>query len=75
MTPRYLMRIHALCAGLAGLALRLFFVLKLPVTDSGDAPFYIELARNWLRNGVYGAMVDGRLMPLDSRNLPFARRS
>lgn len=67
MTPRYLMRIHALCAGLAGLALRLFFVLKLPVTDSGDAPFYIELARNWLQNGVYGAMVDGRLVALDSR--------
>jgi hypothetical protein len=41
--------------------------LKLPVTDSGDAPFYIELAWNWLKNGVYGAVVDGRLMPLDTR--------
>jgi len=61
------MRANALFAGLAGLALRLFFVLKLPVSDSGDAPFYIELAWNWLKNGVYGAVVDGRLMPLDSR--------
>ena len=61
------MRANALVAGLAGLALRLFFVLKLPVSDSGDAPFYIELAWNWLKNGVYGAVVDGRLMPLDSR--------
>jgi len=61
------MRANALFAGLAGLALRLYFVLKLPVSDSGDAPFYIELAWNWLKNGVYGTVVDGRLMPLDSR--------
>ena len=44
-------RSHAVCAGLA---LRLYLVLKFPVTDSGDAPFYIELAWNWLKNGVYG---------------------
>ena len=61
------MRANAIGAGLAGLALRLFFVLKLPVSDSGDAPFYIELAWNWLKNGVYGAAVEGRLVPLDSR--------
>ena len=67
MTPKSLMRANALSAGLAGLVLRLFFVLKLPVSDSGDAPFYIELAWNWLRNGVYGAVVEGRLTPLDSR--------
>jgi hypothetical protein len=61
------MRVNVALATLAGLALRFFFVLKLPVTDSGDAPFYIELAWNWLKNGVYGAVVDGRLMPLDTR--------
>src|ERR1700693_5631137 len=67
MTAKALMRVNVALAALCGLALRLFFVLKLPVTDSGDAPFYIELAWNWLRNGVYGAVVGGRLMPLDSR--------
>ena len=61
------MRVNVALAALAGLALRFFFVLKLPVTDSGDAPFYIELAWNWLKNGVYGAVVDGQLMPLDTR--------
>jgi 4-amino-4-deoxy-L-arabinose transferase-like glycosyltransferase len=62
-----MMRVNVALAACAGLALRLFFVLKLPVSDSGDAPFYIELACNWLRNGVYGAVVEGRLMPLDTR--------
>lgn len=61
------MRVNVALAALSGLALRLFFILKLPVTDSGDAPFYIELAWNWLRNGVYGAVIDGRLVPLDTR--------
>jgi len=67
MTGKYWMRVHIALAAFAGLGLRFFFVLKLPVTDSGDAPFYIELAWNWLRNGVYGAAVDGRLVPLDTR--------
>jgi 4-amino-4-deoxy-L-arabinose transferase-like glycosyltransferase len=67
MTAKALMRVNVALAALSGLALRLFFVLKLPVSDSGDAPFYIELAWNWLRNGVYGAVVDGQLTPLDSR--------
>jgi hypothetical protein len=67
MTAKALMRVNVALAALCGLALRLFFVLRLPATDSGDAPFYIELAWNWLRNGVYGTVVDGRLTPLDSR--------
>ena len=67
MTANHLMRVNAATAALSGLALRLFLVLKFPSTGSGDAPFYIELARNWLKNGVYGAVVNGQLMPLDSR--------
>src|SRR5579863_5279482 len=67
MTAKTMMRVNVALAATAGLALRLFFVLKLPVTDSGDAPFYIELAWNWLKNGVYGAVVEGRLVPLDTR--------
>jgi 4-amino-4-deoxy-L-arabinose transferase-like glycosyltransferase len=42
-------------------------VLKFPVTDTGDAPFYIELAWNWLKNGVYGFAVHGQLAPVDMR--------
>jgi len=67
MTAKHKMRLNVALAAFTGLALRFFYVLKLPVTDSGDAPFYIELAWNWLKSGVYGAVVDGRLMPLDTR--------
>ena len=67
MTTKSLMRLNAAFAALAGLALRLFFVLKFPSMDSGDSPFYIELAWNWLKHGVYGGTVDGQLMPLDTR--------
>ena len=67
MTPTTKMRTNVGLAVSAGLALRLFFVLKFPVTDSGDAPFYIELAWNWLKNGVYGFPVNGRLTPVDMR--------
>jgi 4-amino-4-deoxy-L-arabinose transferase-like glycosyltransferase len=67
MTAKHMMRVNVALAALAGLALRFFFVLKLPVTDSGDAPFYIELAWNWLKKGVYGGVVEGQLMPLDTR--------
>jgi hypothetical protein len=61
------MRVNVSLAVLAGLALRVFFVLKFPVTESGDAPFYIELAWNWLKKGVYGFTVNGQLTPVDMR--------
>jgi Dolichyl-phosphate-mannose-protein mannosyltransferase len=67
MTAKALMRFNVALAAIAGLGLRFFFVLRLPATDSGDAPFYIELAWNWLKKGVYGAVVDGQLVPLDTR--------
>jgi hypothetical protein len=60
-------RIQVALAALAGLGLRVFFVLRFPVTDSGDAPFYIELAWNWLKKGVYGFEIGGRLTPVDMR--------
>jgi hypothetical protein len=62
-----MMRVNAVLAASSGLALRLFFVLRFPATDSGDAPFYIELAWNWLKKGVYGGVVNGQLTPLDAR--------
>jgi hypothetical protein len=61
------MRLNTAIAVLAGLVLRLYFVLKFPATGTGDGPFYIELASNWLKNHVYGAMVDGKLVPIDTR--------
>src|ERR1700683_3809807 len=67
ITQHTKMRVNAGLAVLAGLALRVVFVLKFPVADSGDAPFYIELAWNWLKNGVYGFTVNGHLTPVDMR--------
>jgi Dolichyl-phosphate-mannose-protein mannosyltransferase len=61
------MRVNIATAVFAGLALRIFFVLRFPTANSGDAPFYIELAWNWLKNGIYGTEIAGRVMPLDTR--------
>ena len=67
MTTNTLMRHNVASAALAGFILRLFLVLKFPVGTSGDAPFYIGLAWNLLKNGVYGLEVNGQLMPVDVR--------
>lgn len=56
-----------LTALLAGFALRLYFVMKFPALGSGDAPFYIELAWNWLKHGIYGFPVSDVLTPVDMR--------
>jgi hypothetical protein len=61
------MRVNIAIAVLVGFALRIFFVLRFPATNSGDSSFYIQLAWNWLKNGIYGAAVNGRLVPLDTR--------
>jgi 4-amino-4-deoxy-L-arabinose transferase-like glycosyltransferase len=67
MTPMNKMRANAAAAVCAGMALRVYLVLKFPVTDTGDAPFYIELAWNWLKKGVYGFAVHGQLTAVDMR--------
>lgn len=66
-TPKAKMRANVVCAALVGLALRFYLVLAFPVSDSGDSPFYIELAWNWLKKGVYGLSINGRLTPTDMR--------
>jgi hypothetical protein len=53
-------------AVVAGLALRLFFVFRFPAA-TGDTIVYEQLAENWLRRGVYGMFVAGRLLPVDIR--------
>ncbi len=65
--PSPKMRANAVFAALAGLVLRFYFIFKFPASDSGDAPFYIELAWNWLKKGVYGLSINGRLTPVDMR--------
>jgi hypothetical protein len=67
MTPTSKMRWQVLSAVLAGIALRTLFIVKFPVTDAGDSPFYIELAWNWLKHGVYGLVVNGHVVPVDMR--------
>lgn len=47
--------------------MRLWFVAKYPLTDTGDSSFYIDLAWNWLKQGVYGFTVNGQLTPVDMR--------
>lgn len=61
------MRIHIFAAALAGLALRILFLVKFPVSDAGDSPFYMELGWNWLKHGVYGLVVNAQLTPVDMR--------
>ncbi len=65
MFPKSLYK-HLVPALLAGLALRLFFILHFPFY-SGDTAYYEELARNWLYHGVYGFYSHGQLLPSDAR--------
>src|SRR5579864_6264563 len=51
---------------LAGLALRLFLVLRFPA-DSPDSQIYGELARNWLTLHVYGLTGASAVIPTDIR--------
>ena len=54
-------------ATLAGLALRLFFLLKFPHVTA-DSAYYADLATNWLLHGVYGLTIDpGRISPTYAR--------
>ena len=53
-------------ASLAGLALRLLFVLHFPgVVD--DSRLYADIAMNWLQHGVYGITDSGQVVPTFSR--------
>jgi hypothetical protein len=66
---RELMRRNArffIAAGLAGLALRLLFVLRFPgVVD--DSRLYADIAKNWLHHGIYGITDSGQIVPTLSR--------
>jgi 4-amino-4-deoxy-L-arabinose transferase-like glycosyltransferase len=63
---RQSLRFFAL-ATLAALALRLFFLLKVPHVTA-DSTFYADLAKNWLLHGVYGRTYDpGQITPTCAR--------
>ncbi len=51
---------------IAGLCLRLFFVLRFPST-SGDTALYEQIATNWLKHGTYAMDVAGKITPVDIR--------
>lgn len=54
-------------ATLAALALRLFFLLKVPHVTA-DSTFYADIAKNWLLHGVYGRTYDpGQITPTCAR--------
>jgi hypothetical protein len=51
---------------LAGIALRVFFVVYFPaVTD--DSRVYADFATNWLEHGIYGNTQSGEIVPSDTR--------
>src|ERR1019366_7298130 len=64
-------RVTVLCAqmflaAMAGLALRLLFVLLFPST-AGDSDLYLQLGRNLADHHVYGLWSNGHLVPADLR--------
>jgi hypothetical protein len=57
---------NSVVALVAGLCLRLFFVLKYPA-NSGDTVLYEQIAANWLQHHVYAMNVHDQVMPVDMR--------
>lgn len=51
---------------IAGVCLRLFFVLKYPA-NSGDTVLYEQIAANWLQHHVYAMNVHDLVTPVDMR--------
>ena len=66
--PRGVTQLYAqvFLAMLVGLALRLLFAFRFPVT-AGDSAIYLQLAHNWADHHVYGLWLDGHLVPTDLR--------
>src|SRR5487761_730148 len=67
MTASIKMRGHVTGAVLAAFALRVCFLWKFPFYDAGDTPIYQQLAQNWLKLGIYGLEILGRVTPVDIR--------
>src|SRR5579875_3846840 len=61
------MRLGVTGAVLTALGWRLYFIRQFPFLDAGDTPIYQQLARNWLKHGIYGLKLGGRILPVDMR--------
>src|SRR6202022_589787 len=57
---------NPVAALVAGLCLRLLFVLKYP-TNSGDTVLYEQIATNWFKHRVYAMNIHGQVTPVDMR--------
>ena len=57
---------HPVTALVAGLCLRLYFVLRFPA-NSGDTVLYEQMAINWLKHGTYAMEVGGVVQAVDLR--------
>src|SRR5438552_15443756 len=57
---------NSFVALIAGLCLRLYFVLKFPA-NSGDTVLYEEIATNWLKHHVYAMTVGCHITAVDLR--------
>ncbi len=57
---------HAFLAAMVALGLRLLFVFRFP-SSADDSEMYLQLARAWSDNHVYGFWLNGQLFPTDLR--------
>ncbi|MGH9591803.1 MAG: hypothetical protein ACRD4Y_08765, partial [Candidatus Acidiferrales bacterium] len=60
------LRAQMFLAAMAGLALRLLFVFRLPST-AGDSDLYLQIGRNWADHHIFGLWLNGHLTPTDMR--------
>src|SRR5258706_5442696 len=57
---------NSVVALVAGLCLRLFFLLKYPA-NSGETALYKQISTNWLQHHVFAMNVHDQVMPVDMR--------
>jgi len=67
MTSSAKSRVSAVLAVCAGLALRLYLILRFPMYAASDSATYTDLAQNWLERGIYGLNIQGQIIPVDVR--------
>jgi 4-amino-4-deoxy-L-arabinose transferase-like glycosyltransferase len=67
MTSSLKFRANGVVAICAGLALRLYLILKFPMNNASDSATYIDLAQNWFERGIYGVTIQGQIVPVDVR--------
>src|ERR1700683_5114676 len=74
MTSSIKVRASAVMALCAGLALRLYLILRFPMNAASDSATYTDLAQNWLEHGIYGVNIQGQILPVGVRPPRIPRR-